>query len=305
MLANIFTKTMRDHWRGVAIGAGSLALMLYFMMAMYREFDLSIYTELPEAFLVLMGIPENADVGSLAIGALFSSYGSWVLVGLAIAAGSAFIAGEESKGTMGLLLGNPKSRTNVLVSKAASMLLLIGLAITFLWGSTFLISGSLDVDIAGLNIGALLFHLFISVIFYGCMAMAIGAWTGNRGGAAGITAGILFVSFFAVGLLPFVEGLEGIAKIFPWYYFNGSEPLLNGINWGHIGILLAGITLFVSVAVIGANRRDLKSQNIWVTLLDRNLDQDRIGAPGTFGYHGIYDVLCYGYSVRSVLQHDA
>jgi ABC-2 type transport system permease protein len=269
MLANIFIKTIRDRWRGITIGTVSLALMLFFMMAMYREFDLSIYTELPEAFLMLMGIPAEADVGSLSIGALFNSYGSWVLVGLAIAAGSAFIAGEESKGTIGLLLGNPKSRTNMLVSKAASMMFLIGLAITFLWGSTFLISGILDVDIAGMNVGALLFHLFISAIFYGFMAMGIGAWTGNGGTAAGATAGLLFVSFFAVGLLPFIEGLEGIAKIFPWYYFNGSEPLLNGINWGHIGILLAGITLFAAVAVIGVNRRDLKSQNTGVTLLDR------------------------------------
>ncbi len=41
------------------------------------------------------------------------------LAGLAIAMGSASIAGEESAGTMGLLLGNPKSRTYVLASKGA------------------------------------------------------------------------------------------------------------------------------------------------------------------------------------------
>ena len=56
MLANIFTKAIRDHWRGMAIGAGSLALMLFFAMTMYRNLDLGIYTELPETLRTMMGI---------------------------------------------------------------------------------------------------------------------------------------------------------------------------------------------------------------------------------------------------------
>ena len=269
MLTNIFTKTVRDRWRGIVIAVGSLALMLFFAMLFYRDIDLSFWTELPDALLAIMGIPAGADIGSLAIGELFAAYGAWVLAGLAIAAGSASIASEESKGTIGLLLGNPKSRTSVLVSKAASMVLLISLAAVTLWGSAHFVAGVLNVEITGMAVGALSLHLLVNAIFYGFMAMAIGAWTGNRGTAAGATAGLMFVSIFAVGLLPLVERLENAVKAFPWYYFNGSEPLLNGINWGHIGVLLAGISLFAIAAVIGVNRRDLKGQSIGVTLLDR------------------------------------
>lgn len=269
MLANVFTKTLRDRWLGVAIAVGSLALFLLFAMSMYRNLDLGIYANMPEAFRAILGVPAEADVGSLAIGVLFSSYGAWILVGLMIAAGSASIASEESKGTIGLLLGNPKSRTNVLVSKAASMVLLIGLAAAFLWGSTYLVSGVLDVEITGMAVGALLLHMFVNALFYGFLAMAIGAWTGNKGTAAGVTAGLMFVSIFAVGLLPLIEGWENVTKAFPWYYFNGSEPLINGIDWGHIGVLFTGIALFVIAAVIGVNRRDLRGQNVGITLLDR------------------------------------
>ncbi len=56
MLANIFTKTIRDSWRGMAIGAGSLALMLFFAMSMYRNLDLGFYNELPEAIRTIMGL---------------------------------------------------------------------------------------------------------------------------------------------------------------------------------------------------------------------------------------------------------
>ena len=269
MLVNIFTKTVRDHWHGIVIADVSLALMLFFVMLLYRDIDLSFYTELPDVFLSIMGIPAGADIGSLAIGELLAAYGAWVLAGLAIAAGSAFIAGEESNGTIGLLLGNPKSRINLLLSKAASMVLLMSFAGMFLWFSTHLIAGVLDVNITGMDVGVLSFHLIANAIFYGFMAMAIGAWTGNKGTAAGTTVGLMFVSIFAVGLLPLIEGWENVTKVFPWYYFNGSEPLLNGIAWEHLSVLFAGITLFAITAVIGINRRDLRGQNMGVTLLDR------------------------------------
>jgi len=269
MLTNIFTKTVRDRWLGVAIAAGSLALMLLFAMAVYRDINLDFYAEMPEAIRAILGIPPDADIGGIAIGELFAAYGAWILAGLAIAAGSASIASEESKGTIGLLLGNPKSRTNVLLSKAASMVFLIGLAAASLWGSTYLVAVVLGVSITGMDVGALSLHLFVNAIFYGFMAMAIGAWTGNRGTATGATAGLMFVSIFAVGLLPLIEGWDNVVKAFPWYYFIGSEPLLNGINWGHIGVLFAGIILFAVTAVIGVNRRDLRGQNVGITLLDR------------------------------------
>jgi ABC-2 type transport system permease protein len=79
----------------------------------------------------------------------------------------------------------------------------------------------------------------------------------------------MLVSIFAIGFLPLIEGLENAAKVFPWYYLNGSKPLLNGIDWGHISLLFVGISLFTVAAVIGVNRRDLKSQSTGISLLDR------------------------------------
>ncbi|MGZ5384853.1 MAG: hypothetical protein ACXWH0_12810, partial [Acidimicrobiia bacterium] len=67
MLATVFTKTTRDRWKGVTIAIISLVLLLLMAMAVYRDIDMSIYTDLPEVFLSLMGIPDGADVASLAV----------------------------------------------------------------------------------------------------------------------------------------------------------------------------------------------------------------------------------------------
>ena len=85
------------------------------------------------------------------------------------------------------------------------------------------------------------FTCFFNAVFYGMLALAIGAVTGNRDTATGGTSAILVLSFFAVGLLPLIEGLEGLRKALPWYYFDGSDPVYNGIAWGHLAVLILGV----------------------------------------------------------------
>ena len=268
-LANVFTKATRDRWRGMTIGAVVVALFLLMGMAVYRDIDLDVYTSLPEVFRSLVGIAEDADVGSLAYGAIYGFYGAITLASIALAMGSASIAGEERNGTMGILLGNPRSRTEVLASKVASMVLLSAFGAAILWGAGYVVPEILSVDVSGMQIGALMFHIFVNALFYGFLAMAIGGWTGSRGLASGVAAGVMVVSFFAAGLLPLIEGWESAAKAFPWYYYDGSRPVINGISWGHISVLLAGCVAFAVVAFVGVNRRDIRGQSVGVTILDR------------------------------------
>ncbi len=269
MLATVVTKTVRDRWKGMAIAGISLAVMLLFGMAVYRDIDLAVYSDLPEAFRSLVNIPKDADVGSLAYGAIYSTYGALTLASLALSMGSASIAGEERNGTLGLLLGNPKSRTHVLVSKATSLVALTALGSLLLWGAGYLAPAVLNVEVGGMHIGALILHMFLIAVFHGFLAMAIGAWTGKAGLASGITAAVMIISLFAVGLLPLVEGLESGAKAFPWYYYEGSSPVLNGVSWGHLAVLFAAIAVLGAVAVAGVNRRDLRDRATGVNLLDR------------------------------------
>ncbi|MEZ5158994.1 MAG: ABC transporter permease subunit [Candidatus Nanopelagicales bacterium] len=268
MLTTVFSKSLLDRWRGAAITVVSLSALLIFAMAAYRNLDISVYTNLPASFQALIGIPEDADVASLAYSAIYNSYGAMALGGLAIAMGAGYIAGEERAGTLGVLLGNPKSRTRILVSKTAALLVIIGIGGVALWGAGALAPQLLDVNIAGLQIGAYTLHLVMNTLVYGFLALSIGAWTGKYGLAVATSAGVMVISFFAVGLLPMVDALAGLAKFFPWYYLSGSEPLLNGVDWAHIAILAAAIAALFAVALIGINRRDLRGRSTGRSLID-------------------------------------
>ena len=269
MLSGVLTKTFRDRWSAFAIGAIAIGVLLIFGMAVYRNIDLDIYRSLPEAFGALIGIGPDTDAAGLAYGAMYGLMGAFTLAGLALWVGSGSIAGEESAGTMAVLLGNPKSRSHILASKAAAMVVLTVFGGLILAGAAFLGPALLDVAIGGMDPGALVIHMTVSALFYGFLALAIGAWTGNGGLAAGLSAGLMVLGYFAVGLLPLLEGFADLARVFPWYYFDGSSPELNGIEWTHLIVLAVASVALAGAAFVGVNRRDLRSRSIGRTMTDR------------------------------------
>ena len=269
MLTSVLSKTVRDRWRGMAIAVVALGLGLLLAMAVYGSFDTGVFDDLPEAFRSLMNIPPNADAASLAVGVFYGLYGALTLAGMAIAMGASSIAGEERDGTLGLLLGNPKSRTEVLGAKLANMVLLVATATVVLWGVAYLISASLGVELGGLHVTAYSVHIFANTLFYGTLALALGAWTGSRGLAIGVPTGLMIVGSVAVGIFPLIEGWEGASKVVPWYYFDGSDPINNGFSTGHFAVLVGASLALGAIGFAGVNRRDLKGQTVGTTLLDR------------------------------------
>ena len=275
MLAGVFLKTSRDRLVGVLIGGFSVAVLLLAGLAIYREIDASFINQLPEFYLQLLSLPDGAGVAGLGFGAILNTIGALTLGGLAISLGSSSIAGEEANGTLGLLLANPVSRTRVLLSKAAAIMGLSLLAVLLLWGAAAITPGMLSVDMTGMMVGSLLVHLFVNTLFYGFLAMAIGAWTGSTSLASGVSAGLMVTGWLAVGIFPLISELDFLTKYFPWYYYAGSQPLANGIHWGHLA-LLAGASLgFVAVAYVGVGRRDLKNGGTKRGVIDRLRDNPR------------------------------
>ncbi len=268
-LATVFTKTIRDRWLGFTIGGVLIGLLFIAGMSVYGTIDLDIYRSMPEVFRSLVGISADADLASLSYAAIYGFIGALTLAALALTVGSSSIAGEERSGTLGLLLANPKSRTHVLLSKAGAMLVLTAFGALILLVAAYVVPAILDVSIAGMEPGALIAHIFAHALFIGLLAMAVGAWTGSSGAATGVAAGVLLISYLATGLLPLFEGWEGLTRIFPWYYLDGSAPELNGIDWGHLAVFGVASLILLGIAVVGVNRRDIKGRSVGRGMIDR------------------------------------
>lgn len=276
MLTSVFAKSVRDRTTSMLIGAMSIGVLLWVGMAVYRDVDIGFYYEnLPPAVLDLMGIPSTGDVAGIAVGAMYNLMGAFTLAGLAVSMGAYAIAGEERDGTFGLLLGNPLSRTGVLASKAASLVVVTALGTVILWVFALVVPRWLSVDMTGIDVNALVIALFFNALVYGFLALAVATWTGNRSLGSGVAVAVMLIGYLGASLLPLIEDLADWARVFPWYYFTGSNPAVNGTNWAHISAMGGMALMLGGVGFIGVVRRDLKQKSTDRTIVDRLREHPR------------------------------
>lgn len=270
LLGSVLTKALRDRGVSVLVGAVSLGLLLWATVAIYADIDTTFYYDLPPGALEAFGInPEVGGLSGIAYGAMYSFMGALTLAGIAISIGASSIAGEERDGTIGLLLANPRSRRHVLLAKIAALVLLTALGTAVLWLAGVLAPGIVGADSAGVQIGALTAHVGANALFWGMLAVAIGAWTGNRTAASAGAATTMVASYLATTLLPFFPAVEDAVEFVPWYWMSGSVPEVNGVDGPHLALLLGGAALLGVVAWVGVERRDLREKRGRRTLFDR------------------------------------
>ncbi len=264
LLRNVLTKTIRDlRWPTFWTGLGLAVLSGYFMWiypTFTKTMDLQgMLDKFPDALKALIGaslIDLSTPTGFLNM-ELFPLMLPLVLGGFAIALGSGATAGEESRGTIDVLLSEPVERWRVVTEKAVAIVIatvVVSVAMFIgLWLGGVIVDSAIALDkvVAGLVMATLLAFAF------GAIALAISCWSGNRGMAIGITGAILVVTYFVNALSVLVDALDKIKGISPFYYYLGNDPLRNGVDVGHAAVLLVIALVGYGAALVAFERRDL------------------------------------------------
>ena len=97
----------------------------------------------------------------------------------------------------------------------------------------------------------------IGVVF-GALALAVSAATGRVRVAVFATVGVALVAYLINSISILNDTVEGIAAFTPFDYYLTSDPLNNGMHWGHGAILLGASVLLIVAAVWLFDHRDLK-----------------------------------------------
>ncbi len=210
---------------------------------------------MPEAVLQLVGIPPQADPAILAYSAMLGSIGALALGGVAIAVGTAAVAGEESARTLHLVLGAQVSRVGFAAAKAAAIVTLVAAAGLALWGMAEAAPQTIGMDVGQAKLLALVMHLSANTLFYGTLAFGVGAATGRTAVAGGVAAAVMVLGWLAAGLRPLWR--EDAARWVPWNWFEGSQPLVNGVDAADMALLLGGSLLFLAAGMALFVRREL------------------------------------------------
>jgi ABC-2 type transport system permease protein len=265
VLSSVFAKTVRERARAFrwwCLGTvGFVALYGSVFPSIKGDKSLNdLLKNYPEALKNFVGFGGNLDVASGAgyLGAeVFSFWAPIVLTAVAIAAGSSAIAGEEERGTLDLLLSLPVSRGRCLLEKLAALVCEV-LALAFvLWILLVIASYSAGMGVSPDHLGAGVLGVFLFALDFGLLALAVGAASGKRGLAIGLSAALAVAADVVNALAPLASWLDRIKLVSPFYYYSHADPLRHGVSAVDTLVLLAIAVVCAVLAPFLFERRDL------------------------------------------------
>lgn len=243
---------------GYTLGMAAYALVI---VALYPSFkndtSLNKLTENGSTLAALLGAvgPLTTPPGWLNAN-LYANIVPLIVLLLTIGYGASCLAGQDEDGTLGLITTLPISRRRIALAKAAAMVALtvpVSLAtlLCVLAGRGFELTVGTR-GLAGVTLGVLLLG-----VDFGAIAMLVGAATGSRGTALGITSALAAAAYLVSSLAPVVGWLHPARFASPFFYAVGDGQVSHGLSPAWAGVLVAIAVAAVSACLVVFERLDV------------------------------------------------
>lgn len=218
-----------------------------------------LMTQLPESVRPLIGTLDITSPIGYLLSQVYLFFLPAVFLVYAIGRGASTIAGEEEAGTLDLLLAQPISRLRLYVTKAVT--LIIGVCVLGIasWLPTLFLGPVLGLDLPWWNLLAVTLQLVLLACFFAVVALAVASAIGRRTIGAAVGAALAFITYLIDGFGQSIEWLEGLRPISPWYWYDPTSALADGVVIPGALVLIAASLV---VAVVGGwsfQRRSLSS----------------------------------------------
>ena len=188
---------------------------------------------------------------------IFAALGLVLVLIFAIGAGSGAVAGDRERGTLELELSTPVPRHRLLLQKLLALATLLAILTTALALTLLLGEGWLDLGLRAGPIVAASAALAAAGLFFGALALFVGAWTGRSALARGVPFVVIIAGFLVNSLSATVERMAVLRWTSPLYWYLGEGPLLSrGPSLGLVPLLVGTLAL-AGASVVAFERLDL------------------------------------------------
>lgn len=259
----LFVKSLRDHWRSIAGWTSGVVALVVIQLSVYPTVRSSsgdwsqLVDTFPEVFKKVFRIEDYASEQGYLTTELLSFVVPFLFIGLGASWGARATTEDEEAGTADILLSLPLSRTSIIVTRMMAAVATVSIMATAfvlaLIVGTAILDFSIAVDryVAAGVVLAILGWLLTSV------ASLVGALTGRRGAAVGVSMGAAVGAFVLYSLAPLVGALDRILRFNPLQWTLGSVPLNDGIDARYVALTLGLTVLAGAAAVLVYRRRDI------------------------------------------------
>jgi ABC-2 type transport system permease protein len=257
-ITSVFARSLADRigltvWIGVGLGLLGFMVTGMFdsLVESLHEMDLGTVME-----VFLAGSAINTPEGWLSA-EMYTMMVPMGLVALAVMDVARSYAGEEENRSIGMLGGNPLSRTRVIVEKAGGAIGHVVIAGVIVAVAVAAGNSVFGLGMASGNVWAASTHAILLGVMFAAVTTLIAALTGRRLSTMLITAAIAGVAYLVATFFPLIDSVSDWARLSPWHYYYETNPLATGADWGNIGVMAAIAAVTYVVAWYVYSRRDL------------------------------------------------
>lgn len=267
MTGSVLRKTLGDLRRGFVWWTLGLAAYVVMIAAVYptiRDNDemkqlIDQYPEALKAFFAFGGQFDFTSAAGYLGGELFSFMIPLLFLVAAVGNGASSIAGEEDRGTLDLLLAMPLPRWRVALEKLAAMVLEVAALGAVLWLALWLGAQAFSMEISGWHLASATTGAVLLAIAYGAIAFMLGAGTGRKGLAIGVSIAAAVTGYLVNSLAALVDALGPFQKASPFYHYATSDLLRRGLAPWHMLFLVAVAVAATAVGIMLFERRDVSA----------------------------------------------
>lgn len=258
----VFRRALADSWRSLIAWTAGVASALFLYLPLFPSIGgngqmQQMIETLPPELVKTLGYEQIGTGAGYAQGTFFGLMGVLLFTIAATAWGSGAIAGAEESGKLELNLAHGVSRVQYALESALAVLV----RLVWLGAVAALIVIALDdsakLEIDPPNVFAASAALIGLAMLSAAFALAVGALTGRRSLATGAGAGIAVLGYVFNALANQSEDAEALRTVSPYSWAYQNTPLIDGADWGGLGLLWGPATLLVAVATLALRRRDI------------------------------------------------
>lgn len=251
-------------WRSLLWWTVAVLLLSALVAAFYKSIAgenayADVFGSLPESLQGLMGgMDLGTPVGYLST-EMYSFFMPAVLLVFAIGRATSTLAGEEEEHTLDLLLAQPVSRTQLFVQKWIGVVIGIAVLSIAVALPVIALSDWAQLYVPAANLWAATAQLFVFVLFFASLALAVSAGLGRKSGGVAIAAGLAFVTYLIDGFGRSIDWLEPWRVVTPWYWYDVSAALTESMPWRSFLVLALASLVIVVVGLVAFDRRNLRA----------------------------------------------
>ena len=263
-LHSIFGRSIREIRRSFLGWLSGLAVFCLVMLSIFPTIHgnksfAKLIEAYPEALRKLFNVTDYTTGPGYLRAEVFSFMAPLLLAIFAILWGADLTAGEEERRTIDALLATPVSRRRVVLEKWLALFsatVALSMVLELLLG---ILGPLFKLHVGWAPLTAVVAGSCLFALTFGTLSMALGAGTGSRGFARGVSGALAVATYLISALALLVSWLKPWEWTSLWYHAFGNDPLTHGFSLGHLSVVAASVAVLVLLSVVLFERRDFSN----------------------------------------------